>query len=94
MVTATAAHKTALRDQRRIVPIKNEGGQSTRQDARDPQNETAAELAAMSKADAENSAFRRSARSVRFIFAISGSGVRDFECALSSRRSSFVHGAP
>jgi hypothetical protein len=30
MVTATAAHKTALPDQRRIVPIKNEGGQSTR----------------------------------------------------------------
>ena len=38
-------------------------------------------------------AFRRSARSVRFIFlAISGSDVRAFECALSSRTSSLVHG--
>jgi hypothetical protein len=38
-------------------------------------------------------AFRRSARSVRFIFfAISASGVRAFEYALSSRTSSFVHG--
>jgi hypothetical protein len=37
-------------------------------------------------------AFRRSAHSVRLIFfAISGSGVRVFECALSSRTSSFVH---
>src|SRR6202046_894998 len=40
-------------------------------------------------------AFRRSARSVRFIFfAISDSGVRAFECPLSSRTSSFVHGLP
>ena len=40
-------------------------------------------------------AFRRSALSVRFIFfAISDSGVRAFECALISRRSSFVHGVP
>jgi hypothetical protein len=40
-------------------------------------------------------ALRRSARSVRLIFfAISGSGVRAFECVLSSRTSSFVHGAP
>src|SRR6202046_4905967 len=38
-------------------------------------------------------AFRRSALSVRFIFlAISGRGVRAFECALSSRTSSLVHG--
>ncbi len=38
-------------------------------------------------------AFRRSALSVRFIvLAISGSGVRAFECALSSRTSSLVHG--
>ena len=38
-------------------------------------------------------AFRRSARSVRLIFfAITGSGVRTFECAFSSRTSSFVHG--
>ena len=37
-------------------------------------------------------AFRRSALSVRFIFlAISGRGVRAFECALSSRTSSLVH---
>src|SRR3984957_3971865 len=38
-------------------------------------------------------AFRRSAPSVRFIFlAISGRGVRAFECALSSRTSSLAHG--
>ena len=38
-------------------------------------------------------AFRRSALSVRFIFlAISGRGVGAFECALSSRTSSLVHG--
>ena len=38
-------------------------------------------------------AFRRSALSVRFIIlAISGRGVRAFECALSSRTSSLVHG--
>src|ERR1700722_12728366 len=38
-------------------------------------------------------AFRRSALSVRFIFlAISGRGVRAFECALSSRTSSLVQG--
>ena len=38
-------------------------------------------------------AFRRSALSVRFIFlAISGRGVRAFECLLSSRTSSLVHG--
>src|SRR5580704_17541223 len=40
-------------------------------------------------------AFRRSALSVRFIFlAISGRGVRAFECAVSSRTSSLVHGVP
>jgi hypothetical protein len=40
-------------------------------------------------------AFRRSALSVRFIFfAITVSGVRAFECALSSRTSSFVHEVP
>ena len=38
-------------------------------------------------------AFRRSALSVRFIFlAMSGRGVRAFECVLSSRTSSLVHG--
>ena len=38
-------------------------------------------------------AFRRSALSVRFIFlAISGRGVRAFDCALSSLTSSLVHG--
>src|SRR5208337_2348770 len=38
-------------------------------------------------------AFRRSALSVRFILlAISERGVRAFECALSSRTSSLVHG--
>ena len=40
-------------------------------------------------------AFLRRARSVRLIFfAISATGVRDFECALRSRSSSFVQGVP
>ena len=40
-------------------------------------------------------ALRRSALSVRLIFlAISGRGVRPFECALSSRTSSLVDGLP